>query len=189
MQCLSESDGKAILELARQAVAEAVCQDRLPGFIPKTGIFEQQCGVFVTLHVAKRLRGCIGVIETKDPLGDSIVRCAGGAALMDPRFGPVQPGEMQNLEIEVSLLSPVQPITPEEVEIGRHGLLVEQGFHRGLLLPQVAVEHHLSREQFLGETCHKAGLAADAWKSPETRIYGFTCEIISEGKHVGTPEG
>jgi AmmeMemoRadiSam system protein A len=189
MQSLSESDGKAILDLARQAVTEAVCRDRLPGVIPNTGIFEQQCGVFVTLHVAKRLRGCIGVIDPKEPLGESIVRCAGSAALMDPRFGPVQPEETQNLEIEVSLLSPVQPIKPEEVEIGRHGLVMEQGFRRGLLLPQVAVEHHLSREQFLRETCHKAGLAADAWKSPETHMYGFTCEIISEGKQVGAREG
>lgn len=184
MQCLSENDAKAILDLARQAVVEAVCRDRLPGAIPKTGIFEHQCGVFVTLHVAKRLRGCIGVIETKDPLGESIVRCAGSAALMDPRFGALQPDEIDNLEIEVSLLSPVQPIKPEEVEIGKHGLVVEQGFHRGLLLPQVAVEHHLDREQFLRETCHKAGLPAEAWKSPETRIYGFTCDIVGEGKPV-----
>jgi AmmeMemoRadiSam system protein A len=188
MLSLSEGDAKAILDLARRAVAEAVCQDRLPGIIPQTGIFEQQCGVFVTLHVAKRLRGCIGVIETKDPLGESIVRCAGGAALMDPRFDPVQPEEIDNVEIEVSLLSPVQRIRPEEIEIGKHGLVVEQGFHRGLLLPQVAVEHHLSREQFLRETCQKAGIAADAWKAQETRIYGFTCEILSESKHIAAPE-
>jgi AmmeMemoRadiSam system protein A len=188
MPCLSESDAKAILDLARQAVVEAVCRDRLPGIIPKTGIFAQQCGVFVTLHVAKQLRGCIGVIETQDPLGESIVRCAGSAALMDPRFGAVQPDEIGNLEIEVSLLSPVQSIKPEEVEIGKHGLVVEQGFRRGLLLPQVAVEHHLNRDQFLRETCHKAGLPADAWQSSETRIYGFTCEIISEGKQVGARE-
>lgn len=184
MQCLSESDRKAILDLARQGVVEAVCRDRQPGVIPKTGIFEQQCGVFVTLHVSKRLRGCIGVIETKDPLGESIVRCAGSAALMDPRFNQLEPGELDNLEIEVSLLSPVHPIRPEEIEIGKHGLVIEQGFHRGLLLPQVAVEYHLNREQFLRETCHKAGLFGDAWKSPEAHIYGFTCEIISEGKHV-----
>jgi AmmeMemoRadiSam system protein A len=185
MQCLSESDAKAILDLARQGVVEAVCRGRLPGIVPKTGIFQQQCGVFVTLHVSKRLRGCIGVIETKDVLGESIVRCAGSAALMDPRFGPVQPEELDNLEIEVSLLSAVSPIKPEEIEIGKHGLVVEQGFHRGLLLPQVATEHHLNRDQFLRETCHKAGLPGEAWKSPETKIYGFTCEIVSEGKQVG----
>jgi uncharacterized protein len=184
MPYLSEADGKAILDLARQAVVEAVCRDRLLESIPKTGVFDQQCGVFVTLHVGKRLRGCIGVIEAKDPLGESIVRCAGSAALMDPRFGPVRPEEIENLEIEVSLLSSLFPIKPEEIEIGRHGLLMEQGFRRGLLLPQVAVEHHLNREQFLRETCHKAGLPTDAWKSAETGIYGFTCEIINESKPI-----
>jgi len=182
MQCLSETDRKNILDLARQAVVEAVCRGRLPDNLPKTGVFEERCGVFVTLHVGKRLRGCIGVIESKDPLGESIVRCAASAALEDPRFNPMQPEELQDLELEVSLLSPLQQIQPEEIEIGKHGLLVEQGFRRGLLLPQVAVEHHLERVQFLRETCYKAGLAADAWKAPATRIYGFTCEIVGEEK-------
>jgi len=182
MPCLSEADRKKILELARQAVVEAVCRKRLPDEIPKTGVFEQQCGAFVTLHVGKRLRGCIGVIETKDSLGETIAKCAANAALEDPRFNPMQPEELPELEIEVSLLSPLQLIRPEEIEIGKHGLLVEQGFRRGLLLPQVAVEHHLERERFLEETCHKAGLAAGAWKEPGTRIYGFTCEIVGEGK-------
>jgi AmmeMemoRadiSam system protein A len=182
MQCLSEADRKSILELARQAVGEAVCRKRPLEDIPKTGVFERRCGVFVTLHVGNRLRGCIGVIEAKEPLGESIVRCAAAAALDDPRFRPMEAEEIKDLEIEVSLLSPLQRIQPEEIEIGKHGLLVEQGFHRGLLLPQVAVEHHLEREQFLRETCHKAGLAADAWKAPGTRIYGFTCEIVGEGK-------
>jgi AmmeMemoRadiSam system protein A len=180
MQCLSESDRKTILLLARQAVVEAVCRDRLQAEIPKAEVLERQCGVFVTLHVSKRLRGCIGVIEAKEPLGGSIVRCAASAALEDPRFSQLLPEEVEDLEIEVSLLSPLHPIRPEEIVLGKHGLLVEQGFRRGLLLPQVAEEHHLDRERFLRETCHKAGLAGDAWKSPETRIYGFTCEIIKE---------
>ena len=182
MQSLSEADRKSILELARRAVVEAVCQKRLLDEIPKTGLYEQKCGVFVTLHVRGRLRGCIGVIEAKDRLGESIVRCAASAALEDPRFSSMQPGELQDLNVEVSLLSPMELIQPEAIEIGKHGLLVEHGLHRGLLLPQVAVEHHLEREQFLRETCHKAGLAADGWKAPETRIYAFTCEIAAEAK-------
>ncbi len=182
MPYLSEADRKSILELARQAVVEAVCRKRLPDEIPKTGVFEQQCGVFVTLHVAGRLRGCIGVIEAKEHLGESIVQCASSAAREDPRFNPIEPEELPELEIEVSLLSPLHRIQPDEIEIGKHGLLVEQGFRRGLLLPQVAMEHHLEREQFVKETCHKAGLAGDAWKAPDTRIYGFTCEILGEGK-------
>jgi AmmeMemoRadiSam system protein A len=182
MHCLSETERKSILELARQGVVEAVCRKRLPPEIPQTGVFAEQCGVFVTLRVGERLRGCIGVIEAKELLGESLVRCAGSAAREDPRFSPMQPEELNNLKIEVSLLSPLQRIRPEEVEIGKHGLLVEQGFRRGLLLPQVALEHQLDREQFLKETCYKAGLPGDAWKSPETRIYGFTCVILEEGE-------
>jgi len=178
MQCLSEPDRNAILELARQAVEEAVCRGRVLEGIPKTEVFERKCGVFVTLHAGKRLRGCIGVIDARESLGYSLARCAASAALEDPRFNRVRPEEMGDLEIEVSLLSPLERIRPEEIEIGRHGLLVEKGFHRGLLLPQVAVEHQLDKEQFLRETCHKAGLPGEAWKEPETRIYGFTCEIL-----------
>jgi len=179
MQCLSEAERTAILELARKAVEEAVCRHRVLQEIPKTGVFERQCGVFVTLHVAEHLRGCIGVIEAKEHLGESIARCAASAAREDPRFSPMRPEELSRLEIEVSLLSPLERKQPEQIEIGKHGLLVEQGFHRGLLLPQVAVEHHLGREQFLRETCHKAGLRDDAWKDSATRIYAFTCEIVT----------
>jgi AmmeMemoRadiSam system protein A len=180
MRCLSETDGKNILELTRQAVVEAVTQKRLLREIPENDLFEQHCGVFVTLHVAGKLRGCIGVIQPKEPLGENIVRCAFSAALEDPRFPPMQPEELPKLEIEVSLLSLLERIQPQQIEIGKHGLLVEQGFRRGLLLPQVAVEHHLGREEFLSETCHKAGLPVDSWKAPDTRIYSFTCEIVSE---------
>jgi uncharacterized protein len=180
MPCLSESDRKRILEFARQGVVEAVCHKRLLQDIPKAEVFEPRCGVFVTLNVAGKLRGCIGVIEAKESLGASIAKCAFGAALEDPRFRPLQPEELPRMHIEVSLLSPPQPILPEQIEIGKHGLLIEQGVRRGLLLPQVAVEHRLGTEQFLGETCHKAGLPVDAWKASDARIYGFTCEILEE---------
>ncbi len=93
----------------------------------------------------------------------------------------MQPEELPGLEIEISLLSPLERIQPEAIEIGKHGLLVEQGIRRGLLLPQVAVEHHLDREQFLKETCRKAGLSWDAWKAADTLIYAFTCELV-EGR-------
>ena len=136
--------------------------------------------MFVTLHVAKKLRGCIGVIEGLTNLGETLATCAADAALHDPRFSRMRPEEMDALEIEVSLLCPLHPILPEEVEIGVHGLLVEQGTRRGLLLPQVAVEHRLSRERFLAETCTKAGLPREAWKEPETKLYGFECEILAE---------
>jgi uncharacterized protein len=180
MPSLSEADRKAILALARQAVVAAVCHNRRIEPIPTAGIFAERSGVFVTLHVAKRLQGCIGVIEARDPLGESVAHCAISAALEDPRFRCMQPADLGTLEIEVSLLSALQPMGSEAIEIGKHGLLIEQGFHRGLLLPQVAVEHHLDRERFLSETCYKAGLERDAWKAPETRIFSFTCEIFAD---------
>jgi uncharacterized protein len=182
MHCLSESDRSSILELTRQAVTEAVTQKQVLREIPENGLFERPCGVFVTIHVDGKLRGCIGVIQPNEPLGESLARCAFSAALEDPRFSPMQVEELRKLEIEVSLLSPLERVQADQVEIGKHGLLVERGFHRGLLLPQVASEHHLGREEFLAETCHKAGLPVDAWKAPDTRIYGFTCEIVAEEK-------
>jgi len=142
-------------------------------------------GVFVTLHARGRLRGCIGVVEAFEPLGESIPRCAANAALRDPRFLPVRVDELPELEIELSLLSPFEPIPSENIEIGKHGLLISQGSKRGLLLPQVAVEHKFSRDQFLQETCRKAGLSANAWQEPDTKILGFTCEVFSEAKGTG----
>ena len=180
MQSLSEGERRAILELARKAVLEAVCHNRAVGPIPQQGVFERRSGVFVTLHVRGKLHGCIGMIEPRTSLGKGIVKCAIGAALEDPRFSPMRPEEAEEVEIEVSLLSPVERIRVEEIEIGRHGLVVENGLNRGLLLPQVALEHGLDREGFLRETCHKASLARDAWQHPETRIYGFTCEVVRE---------
>jgi AmmeMemoRadiSam system protein A len=182
MPSLSEEDRIAILELARQGVLHAICHERPLSSFPTTGIFAERRGLFVTLHVAKKLRGCIGMVEGNAALGETLTRCAADAALHDPRFSRMRAEEMDTLEIEVSLLSPLQPIRPEEVEIGTHGLLVERGPRRGLLLPQVALEHRLSREQFLSETCAKAGLPRDAWKDPETKLQGFQCEIIAEGR-------
>jgi len=179
---LSEDDRKVILGLVRRAVEEAVCRDRLLGEVPPTELFSRRSGVFVTLQRKQRLRGCIGVTEPRESLGEALVRCAAGAAREDPRFDRVLPEEMNDLEIEVSLLSALVLLRPEEIEIGTHGLLVEQGARRGLLLPQVAVEHHLDRERFLEETCCKAGLPSTAWQEPGTRIYGFTCEILRENE-------
>src|SRR5271169_2730187 len=123
MHCLSDADRKSILDLARQAVVEAVCRRRRLEEIPKTELLELKCGVFVTLHVGGKLRGCIGVIEARERMGESIARCAASAALEDPRFSPMQPEEIPGMEIEVSMLSPLQRIQPEEIEIGKHGLL------------------------------------------------------------------
>jgi AmmeMemoRadiSam system protein A len=185
MLSLSEAERRSLLELARRAIAEAVSLQKPAGGIPQSGVFGEKRGVFVTLHARGRLRGCIGVIEAFELLGESIARCAANAALRDPRFSPVRVEELPELEIEISLMSPLQPILPENIEIGKHGLLISQGSKRGLLLPQVAVEHKLGRDQFLEETCRKAGLNAKAWQEPDTQIFGFTCEVFSEGGSSG----
>lgn len=182
MPCLSEEQRRALLELAHVAIVEAVVRRELPKQIPTEGIFSQYRGVFVTVHVRGHLRGCIGVVEAKEPLGEAIVRCAVSAALQDFRFLPVAADELSEIEVEISLLAPPEPISPQAIEIGTHGILITLNSKRGLLLPQVAVERHLHREQFLEETCHKAGLPRDAWRDPEAKVFGFTCEVFA-GKH------
>lgn len=181
MPSLSETDRRAALQLARTAVVQAVSHRTLVDVIPREGVFAERHGVFVTLHVRGRLQGCIGVIEANEPLGEAIVRCATSAALEDPRFTPMRTDQLGELNIEISLLSPMEPIAPESIEIGHHGLFVRLHAQRGLLLPQVAIEHRLTREQFLEETCRKAGLHREAWHDPETSLLGFTCEVFSEG--------
>ena len=180
MLSLSDSDRLSLLNLARQAVIEAVSRGQILAEIPSDGVFSQQRGVFVSLHAGKRLRGCIGVVEPK-PLGDSVVRCAASAALQDPRFPAVRPDELGDLQIEISLLSALIPICPEQIQIGSHGLLITRERQRGVLLPQVAIEHHFSAEQFLAETCRKAQLPTDAWREQGTNVFAFTCDFFSDG--------
>jgi AmmeMemoRadiSam system protein A len=183
MPSLSEADRRAALQLARTAVVEAVSRRKLPDGFPREGIFAERRAVFVTLHVNKRLQGCIGVIEANEPLGEAIVRCAASAALEDPRFAPMKADQLGGLSIEISLLSSMEPIAPESIQLGHHGLLVRLQAQRGLLLPQVAIEHRLTREQFLEETCRKAGLPREAWRDPEARLFGFSCEVFSESSY------
>jgi AmmeMemoRadiSam system protein A len=185
MPSLSEADGQKLLVLARKAIVEAVTRRELPETIPHEGIFGERRGVFVTLHVRGELRGCIGTTENDEPLGEATIRCAASAALHDPRFPAMSSEELEQLHIEISVLSRLTPIRPEEIEIGRHGLVVSDENHRGLLLPQVAPEHGLNREQFLAETCRKARLPQEAWRWPSTRIQGFTCEVFSDAKRAG----
>src|ERR1700676_2672577 len=185
MPYVSEADRHSLLLLARKALVEAVSRRALPDAVPHDGIFGERRGVFVTLHVRGELRGCIGTTEGDEPLGQATVRCAASAALHDPRFPAMHSEELGDLHIEISVLSPLAPIRPEEIEIGRHGVVVSDESHRGLLLPQVAPEHGLNREQFLAETCRKEKLPRGAWQWPYTRIQGFTCDVFSEAKRAG----
>ncbi len=183
---LSESDKFLLLALARMAIETAVREKRLPEAIPNRGLFSKPGRAFVTLRCRGRLRGCIGRVEPPEPLGECIVRSAVSAALEDPRFNALSLEELPGLQIEISLLTPPEPIAPNEIEIGRHGLMISRDGRRGLLLPQVAMEHGLTRERFLEETCRKAGIPGDAWKDPATQVYAFFCEIAAEDYRGGS---
>src|SRR5262249_47846206 len=169
---------------ARECVQAAVQQSTAPAN-PMAGPFSVICGVFVTLHVKQKLRGGIGIIEATEPLAASIAHCAAGAALHDPRFSPVRADEVDSLQIEISLLSPPFPIREEQIEIPPHRWTLAQYEKRGRLLARVATEHALDQETFLAETCRKAGLSRDAWRTEEVEIFGFTCEVFSDERDAG----
>ena len=169
-----------MLALARAAIVSVLSDSPSHPNEPDPVCFSLRRGVFVTLEVHGKLHGCIGVIEPRDPLRESVAHCAQSAALHDPRFPPLREAELPALQIEISVLSPLSPVDANDVEIGKHGLVVATEDRRGLLLPQVATEHHLSREEFLEETCRKAGLPRDAWRDPQTEIFSFTCEVFQE---------
>lgn len=142
-------------------------------------------GAFVTLHCRGRLRGCVGQIASNESLVKTVAYCAKAAALEDSRFDPVDPGELSEIEIELSVLSGLEIIAPHEIQAGKHGLVVSRGRQRGVLLPQVAVQFRWSGQRLLEETCVKAGLERDAWKSPEILVQAFTAEIFSESEFPG----
>jgi len=139
-------------------------------------------GVFVTLHKLGRLRGCMGLLEPQESLTAAVRRAAVCAALQDPRFHPVTLAELPAVEIEVSVMSRPQPLRDlQQLELGRHGIIVGRGRNRGLFLPQVATEYGFSREEFLSRCCsEKAGLPADAWRDPRTEVLIFTTDVFTE---------
>lgn len=186
MSPLSSEDRRELLAIARRAISEAIIHKR--EWLPPagSGALAELRGAFVTLELRGRLRGCLGQPEAVEPLAHTVARCAVLAATQDPRFSSVPAHEVAALEIEISALSPLVPIAPEKIEIGVHGLLIQQGRSHGLLLPQVPVERQWAAARFLEETCEKAGLSREAWKSPDTRIFAFTAEIFSDADFAGT---
>lgn len=135
----------------------------------------------MTLKENGRLRGCIGFTSPMQPLYLTVRDAAMYAALQDPRFPPVTSSELQRLEYEVSVLSPMRRVQDiHSIKIGEHGLLIKNGRHEGLLLPQVPVEEHWNQEQFLQQTCVKAGISPDCWKDADTDIFGFTAVVFGE---------
>jgi AmmeMemoRadiSam system protein A len=177
---LSDEDRRALLALARKAILETVSSSNFPDIFPVTGRLAEPRGAFVTLRWNGKLRGCIGQPDAAHGLAETVVQCAITAALRDPRFGPLRAEEIDELEIEISVTSELRPLRPEEIELGTHGIVVTGGGRRGLLLPQVALEHNWSLIQFLEATCRKAGLQANAWREPDTKLFAFTAEIFSD---------
>ena len=185
MSPLRNDEKRSLLHIARQAIESALTHGAAPEIATPAGNLAAASGAFVTLHRRGRLRGCIGRVAPVEPLASVVAECAVAAATGDSRFPRLEAADLQDLQIELSVLSCPRRATPEEVQPGIHGLIISQrdgarGERRGVLLPQVAIEHRWLRERFLEETCQKAGLAPDAWRSPDTCIEVFTAEVFSE---------
>jgi len=180
MSSLGNREKQLLLDLARRSLILAAERRESLDSLPQDSQLGESFGAFVTLRKRGRLRGCIGQIGSGQSLIEVVAHCAKSAALQDPRFEPVRAEELREIEIELSVLSPLEEIAPDRIEVGKHGLMVSSGQSRGVLLPQVATECHWNAGRFLEETCVKAGLERNAWREPETKIHGFTAEVFAE---------
>lgn len=197
---LTDEAGRFLVQLARHAISTFLTtRKRLPSPSTTPVTLRQNCGVFVTINALrgreKTLRGCIGYPEPRLPLVEATILSAINSATGDPRFSPLTPAELEQVVIEVSVLTPPVLITvktPKEyvaqVAVGKDGLIVERGAFKGLLLPQVPVEWAWNAEEFLSQCCMKAGLSPDAWLIEGTKIYTFSCVIAREARPSGPVE-
>jgi AmmeMemoRadiSam system protein A len=180
---LTPEQRSQLLSIARRSI-EAVLAGHRPDLDAASldPVLTRPSGAFVTLHEqGGELRGCIGSIQAVAPLFQAVSSSAINAAFRDPRFFPVTAEELPALQLEISVMSPIEVVTNiEEIEVGRDGLIVSRGSRAGLLLPQVASEYGWDRETFLRQTCVKAGLPPDAWRSPDCRIERFSAEVFAE---------
>ena len=181
---MDEKDKKALLLIARKSVESAVKgtsndQTQAEPFSP---ILKEKSGAFVTLRTRGTLRGCVGRMVSDTPLHKLISEMAISAVTDDPRFNKIQPSELDDLEIDISVLSPLQIAEdPLDFELGRHGIYIKKGSATGCFLPQVATDTGWTKEEFLTQCCStKAGMSPDAWKKGDVDVYIFTSEIISE---------
>jgi hypothetical protein len=182
---LTDDEKQALLRIARASI-QAELAGKKPPAAKGQGTLEEKRGAFVSLKRRGRLRGCIGFIEAKKPLAQTVEEMAVAAALQDPRFPPLREEELKEVSLEISVLSPLRKIADvSAIEVGTHGLYVRKGSRSGLLLPQVATEYGWERDTFLKETCRKAGLAPDAWRDPETEIYLFSADVFAEDEAKG----
>lgn len=178
---LTNDEKKTLLQVARQSILSGFKEADKPAIDYKAyPLFKEKSGAFVTLTIDKQLRGCIGYIVAIHSLFETICEVAQSAAFNDPRFSPLTLDEFNIVKIEISILSPFELIKSySDIEIGKHGLLLDEG-GRAVLLPQVATENNYSREQFLTALCHKAGLYGEYWKERMLRIKVFSAFVFSE---------
>lgn len=183
---LAISDQVLLVDVAREAIANHLARGSTPTTkatrAAERATLQAQMGAFVSLHTIEdgQLRGCIGTMSGDKALYETVAEMAVQAATADTRFAPLASRELRNVEIEVSVLTPMRPIDPSEVEVGKHGLFIHKGRYRGVLLPQVPQQYGWSREEFLDQTCKKAGLPAGAWKDEDTYVLAFTAQVFSE---------
>lgn len=176
---LSQEERLELLSIAKETIEAHVRSRKVPEFRPTSQALAEKRGVFVTIRRDGILRGCIGLIEGTRPLWQAVRDMAVSASTKDPRFPPITEKELPEIEIEISVLTPLERVESiEEIKVGQHGLYVRRGFYSGVLLPQVATEHGWNREEFLEHTCMKAGLPRDAWKKG-TEIHKFEAEVFS----------
>lgn len=176
---ISAEDKKTLHTIARNAIESHSLGKPYPEIDISSQTLKEKRGAFVTLHKKGNLRGCIGYIRGQKPLHQTIREMAIAAAFQDSRFKPVTQAELNDLDIEISVLTPLQKVSEvEEITVGKHGIYIIRDYHSGLLLPQVATEQGWDRKTFLEHTCTKAGLPEDAWKDPSTEIYIFSADIF-----------
>jgi len=175
-----EKDGRVLLSIARDAIVSHIKGSSPADFPIDSAALQGNQGCFVTIRQNEKLRGCIGSFVSDEPLCLLVREMAISAATRDPRFTPMTEKELDDFTLEISVLSPLSKVDAlEKIRVGEHGLYIVKGRNRGVLLPQVAVEYGWSRDEFLGHTCLKAGLAEDAWRN-ECDIFVFTARIFSE---------
>jgi AmmeMemoRadiSam system protein A len=176
---LKDAEKSTLLELARTTIECKLKGKDALEFTPDSNTLKENRGAFVSLHRHGNLRGCIGYITAEKPLYKTIQEMALSAAFHDPRFGPLKENEFDDLDIEISVLTPMQQISDiNEIEVGKHGLMIVKDYLSGLLLPQVATDFGWDRETFLSHTCSKAGLPEEAWKDKDTKIYAFSADVF-----------
>lgn len=178
---LNTQEQEILLSIARQAIVDQVQTGRYEVEPREEKSLNSRSGCFVSIKQQGKLRGCIGNFQSELPLFTEVAEMAVSSATNDPRFYPMQKADLQDFQLEISVLSPLEKIEDiEDIEVGKHGIYLEKSFHRGVLLPQVASEHRWDRKTFLMQTCIKAGLPTDAWKTEDAEIYIFSAQIFSE---------